>query len=352
MAMIIAGVVFIALIGGMVFAVLHVFKKTDPNRVDTSTQQDITTAQEFLPFEDIRDGMVILGNHKYRAYIECSSTNYNLKTDKEKEMIEISFQRFLNSLTYPSTMFVQTRVMDNTKMLHVMQVELQDAVNSYPQMSNNANSYFNEMNNLNSYIGNNKQKKKYIIIPFEDVQSLQNLSDQEKYEHSLKEIQTRASMIIDGLSTVGVKGKMMNTQEVAELIFSTYHKDNYGHADNVINGEFLTMMTEGEKNHMETISDDARLDWILYEAQMRIQNELDKEDAPEFMKRSLKKSIQQLDQLRDQTSGYYKQRNEAVIPVEKLDTVSFEKKEDDFELNMKKKVVIQDAKEEVTEDAF
>jgi hypothetical protein len=343
MVMIIVAVVFIALIGGMVFAVVNLMRKTDPTRVDTSTQQDIATAQEFLPFEDIRDGMIIMGNHKYRAVIEASSTNYNLKTDREKEMIEVSFQRFLNSLTFPITMYVQTRVMDNTKMLQAMQEELQEAVNSYPHLSSYANDYFNEMNNLNSYIGNNKQKKKYIIVPFEDVEDLKNLSDEEKYEHSLKELQTRVSLIVDGLSSVGVRAKMLNTSELAELIFSTYHKDNYAHAENVINGEFLTMLTKGEKNHMETISNDARLDWILYEAQMRIQNELMRDDIPDFIKDNFQFSIQQLDQLRDQTSGYYKQRDEGEFQGQQ---------DENFELNMKKKVVIKDEKEELRDYGF
>lgn len=350
MAMIIAGVVFLALIGGMVFAVIHVFRKTDPSKVDTSTSEDITTAQQFLPFEDIRDGMIVLGGHKYRAVIEASSTNYNLKTDKEKEMIEISFQRFLNSLTFPATIYIQTRVMDNTKMLQTMQEELQEAVNQYPQLSAYANNYFGEMNNLNTYIGNNKQKKKYIIIPFENVENLQNLSDEEKYEHSLKELQTRVSMVIDGLSSVGVRANMLNTQELAELVFSTYHKDNYAHADNVINGEFLTMLTKGEKNHMETISDDARLDWILYEAQMRIQNELMRDDVPDFLKENFETSIQKLDQLRDLTSGYYKQRD--VGEVQGNQTLDLVKEsEGDFEMSIKKKVVMKDEKEGAN-DAF
>lgn len=346
MAMIIAGIVFVLIIGAMIFAVLKVFKQTDPNRVDTSTQQDIDTAQQFLPFEDIRDGMIVLGNHKYRAVIECSSTNYNLKTDKEKEMIEVSFQRFLNSLTYPVTLFVQTRVMDNSKMLQSMQTELDEAVSSYPQLSTYANNYFTEMNNLNSYIGNNKQKKKYIIVPFEDVDSLQNLSDEEKYEYSMKELQTRTSMIRDGLSSVGVIARDLGTQDIAELVFSTYHKDNYSHVDNVVNGEFLTLLVKGEKNHMEVISDDARLDWILYEAQMRIQNELMLEDKPDFIKKNFETSIGQLEVLRDQTSGYYKQRDSG-------EEISLNKEEnEDFGVKMNKKVVINDSKGDGIKDAF
>jgi len=331
--MVVILILFLAVLGGMGYAVYYQLAKTDPSKNDTSTIDTITTAQEFIPFEDIRDGMICLGGHKYRAVIECSSTNYNLKTDKEKEMIEVSFQRFVNSLTFPVTFYIQTKVMDNTKTLQALQEELQDSVTQYPQLENYANSYFNEMTNLHSYIGNNKQKKKYIIIPYEEG-NLPNLSDKEKYEYSSKELYTRASIISEGLSSIGVKAKILNTQELAELLFSTYHKDNYTHVDNVVNGEFLTLLTEGENNYQKDMSEDARLDWILYEAQMRIQNELMSEHAPDFLKKNYEESLRELDKLRDRTSGYYKQREDFIPGYGKPN------EESSFNQELKKKIII------------
>lgn len=302
---------FLAMVGGMAFLVYRQLQKTDPSKMDTSVQDNITTAQEFLPFEDIRDGMIVLGGHRYRAVIECSSTNYNLKTDREKEMIEVAFQRFVNSFSFPVTFYIQTKVIDNSKMLELLQEEIREAVSAFPQLEQYGNIYFNEMAGLNSYIGNNKQKKKYIIVPFDDAINLVDLSDSEKYEYASKELYNRASILVDGLGAIGVKAKILDTKELAELIFSTYHKDNYMHVENVVNGEFLTLMTEGENNHMEKMTEDARLDWILYEAQMRIQNELMNAQVPDFMKKSFEECIRELDILRDKTSGYYKQRDVA-----------------------------------------
>ena len=304
---IIAVVVFIAIIGTMIFVVLKTMKQTNPATYDTSTNSKVETAQDFLQFDDIRDGMICLGGHQYRAVIECTSTNYNLKTNKEKEMIEASFQRFVNSLTFPVTFYVQTKVIDNSKMLEMMQEELQDVIKNYPHLEPYANSYFYEMSNLHSYIGNNKQKKKYIIVPFDEALSLGNFSDEEKYEYASKELYTRASIIADGLQSVGVKATILNTKELAELIFSTYHKDNYAHVENIVNGEFLTLLTESERNQEEMMTEDARLDWILYEAQMRIQNELLKENSPEFYKKTFEKCIGEINRLRDETGGYYKE---------------------------------------------
>jgi hypothetical protein len=300
-------IIFFMVLGGMGYAVYTVMKKTDPKRMDTSTIDTITTAQEFLPFEDIRDGMIILGGHKYRVVIEATSTNYNLKTDKEKELIEISFQRFLNSLTFPITFYVQTKKIDNSKMLSLLEEEIKSTISQFPELAQYGNIYLMEMMNLEGYIGNNKQKKKYIIVPYEEAINLPNLSDEEKYEYSLKEIYTRASIIVDGLSAVGIKAKILDTKELAELVYSTYHKDSYSQVENITSGEFLSLIVDSKDRKIENLTEDAKLDWILYEAQMRLKTELLGDNVPDFIRASAEKAIADIEKLRDEVGGYYKQ---------------------------------------------
>jgi hypothetical protein len=302
-------IIFFLVVAGMGFAVYTVMKKTDPRRIDTSTIDTITTAQEFLPFEDIRDGMIILGGHKYRVVIEATSTNYNLKTDKEKELIEISFQRFLNSLTFPITFYVQTKKIDNSKMLSLLEEEIKATVSQFPELAEYGEIYLNEMMNLEGYIGNNKQKKKYIIVPYEEAINLPNLSDEEKYEYSLKEIYTRASIIVDGLSAVGIKARILDTKELAELVYSTYHKDNYSHVENITSGEFLSLIVDSKDRKMDNLTEDAKLDWILYEAQMRLKTELLGDNIPDFIRASAEKAIADIERIRDEVGGYYKQED-------------------------------------------
>lgn len=326
MVAVIAIIVFLALVGGGVFAVIKTLKMTDPNRMDTSTNDNITTAQEFLPFENIQDNMILLGGHRYRAVIECSSTNYNLKTDKEKELIELSFQRFLNSLTFPVTIFVQTRVYDNTKMLNLLEEEMKKSVQEFPQLQEYANIYYDEMLNLNNYIGNNKQKKKYIIVPYEDAVSMPNLTDEEKYEYSMKKLQTRVSLIIDGLSAVGVKARELNTHEIVELVYSTYHKDNYAQVEHVLNGEYLSLMVDSDNKNIETLSPDATMDWILYDTQMRLQTQLLGETVPPFIQENAQYCIQEINRLRDKVSGYYKQKSDDIDYKQKIKKEDYSQK--------------------------
>jgi hypothetical protein len=192
-------------------------------------------------------------------------------------------------------------------MLNLLEEELKGAIAQFPHLEDYANIYYNEMTNLNAYIGNNKQKKKFIIVPYEEAINLPNLSDEEKYDYSVKELYTRASILVDGLSSVGVKAKVLDTKELAELVYSTYHKDNYSQVENITNGEFLSLITESADKKIESLTEDAKLDWILYEAQMRLKTELLGESVPDFIRKNVEKAIGDLDKLRDETSGYYRQ---------------------------------------------
>ena len=235
MAIVLFFIILFSIIGGVVFAVLRVLKQTD-STMDGADLKDslVTTAQQFLPYSDIKDGIIDLGSHKYRVILECSSTNYNLKTGQEKEIIEMSFQRFLNSLNFPITFYVQTKVIDDSKMIMQLEEDLVKTIDEYPNLQTYADIYFQEMKNLHNYIGNNKAKRKYIIIPFEDTDDLVNLNDKEKYEYAVKEIQTRANIMIDSLSTIGVKSTLLDNGDLIELIYSIYHKDDYTSVEHLI----------------------------------------------------------------------------------------------------------------------
>lgn len=310
---IIGVIVLLAICGGMVYAVMYQIKKTDPKNVDTTLKKNIETTQEFLPFTDIKDSMIDLGGHNYRAIIECSSVNYHLKTDKEKEIIELTFQRFLNSLTFPITFFVQTKTMDNTKMLENLRKDLTNTLEQYENLDEYANVYFQEIADLYNNIGNNKMKKKYIIVPYNEGISLGNLTDEEKYEYSIKEMYTRCQILIDGINSMGIRGKILNTAEITELLISTNYKDNYAQVDQVVSGEYLEMIVEGEKNRLSEITPDARLDWILYEAQLRLQTELLDDKISTDVQDSTSKAIKEINQIREALAGYYQSKEIKVV---------------------------------------
>ena len=293
--MMIIGVVFIVFMAIMGVAIFVVLKKY-PKGVGVAAN-NLETAQDFLPFEDIKDGLIDLGNFEYRAIIECQSINYDLKTDKEKQIIDASFQRFLESLTFPITLHLQTRTIDNSSVLKLLEDDMVDTVKEYSQLYNYATLYLQEMARITETIGNDKQKRKYIIIPYSDSAKLTYSNDAEKYEEALRAISLRCQVVCDGLSAMGVQTKILNSIEIAELIYSTYHRDNYSDIDQILSGDYMSMIVDGE-NAISNISRSDSLVWMVTELENRLKVELLSQNIPDIEKRKASAVLDRVLQLK------------------------------------------------------
>lgn len=246
-----AYVLLFLLIGGFVFAG-YMVRKTLKNLKDSDQGVEIdtskiTTSQDFLPFADIKNSVIDLGGFKYRAIIECTSTNYALKTTGEKEVIEKSFRQFLNALQFPITLYIQTKEINYGFILESLKKDIEKTTEEFPTLKEYARIYYNDVANLKSIVKNSKQKKKYIIVPYEDAIKMDQLNNDEKIEHSYEEISERCEILINNLSNMGLTGKRLKTPDLIELLYSIYHRDDNSIVDNIVSGDYLKTIVKGDK---------------------------------------------------------------------------------------------------------
>lgn len=260
-------------IGGLVGIVLHFMKKMGAADTDNTESDNITSAQEFLPFSDIRDNMIILPGQKYRAVLECTSMNYQLKTASEREQIELAFQRFLNSVNFPITFFLQTKTIDNSNRLKILGEEIAQTLQDFPDMQDYANQYYRDMETLNTRIGNAHQKKRYIIVTYDDVSELDNLSKDEQFLYAQAELRNRCGALSSNLEGAGVRSHMLNTEELIELVYSCYYRDDYSYAECIANGDAYKLFVDGEKDHFKELTKDDLMQFLCQETIDKIKSE-------------------------------------------------------------------------------
>ena len=239
-------VIFLAMIVVAVVLVVKTMKKmnaTDGGAVASTKNMD--TAQAFLPFVDINDDVIDLGGFKYRAIVECTSTNYFLKTEAEKEIIEQSFRNFLNTIQYPITFYIQTKELNYGRILETLRNDIENTKVDCPRLVAYAEQYYKEIENLKYTIQNSKQKKKYIIVPYEETVDMNELNPDEKKEYSKKELDSRVQMLIENLSSVGIKGTRLDTAGLIELMYSVYHRDEDAAIDSILDGDYMKTIVSG-----------------------------------------------------------------------------------------------------------
>lgn len=296
---------FFSLIGGLGFATYMVLKKTGMTGHREISPEDAVRSQDLLPFEKISDSVIDLGNHRYRAIIECSSVNFSLRTANEKEAIILSFKRFLDSLTFPISLYIQTKTIDEKKKMDKLKDELLVAINKFPNLEEYANHYYSDMATLSQRIGNNKQKKKYVIVGYDDAILLTELTEEEKRREGLKNLETRVAFIKSSLAGADVKTRRLNTAEIIEVLYVAYNKDSASYHENISTGEFSSLLVDSNESTFEATSDDAKVDWALFEAQKCIKNEVLSNDMPDFVKAEYENIVYELGKLRDSVGSHY-----------------------------------------------
>lgn len=259
--------IVIAVFGLIGFLVYLFFKeKSQKNSEETnsptksSTSSNATNKQSifnFMEFDTVTDNMIVQENgSKYLMVVECQGINYDLMSGVEKTSVEEGFVQFLNTLRYPIQIYIQTRSINLESSLVVyrekvkeVEMKLNNMQARYTQMRESGEysqeqlkQAFYELtkqSNLYEYgksvlqdterMSLNKNilnKKYYIIIPFFSAEaSGENLDKKEIEENAFSELYTRAQSLINAISVCGVRGKILKSNELVELLYMAYNRD-------------------------------------------------------------------------------------------------------------------------------
>ena len=228
--------------------------KKDKSQVRQSDKKSIF---DFMEFDKIEDNMIIQHEGKrYVMAIECAGINYDLMSGIEKTGVEEGFVQFLNTLRFPIQMYIQTRTVNleksidgYKKRINQIESELFAKTQQYQEMAESGRFsrkeldkafyevtkvrnlyeygrdiiYDTEKMSLNKNILN---KKYYIIISYSPNESgTGDFAKDEIQAMAFSELYTRAQSIIRTLSACGVNGKILNSIELAELLYVAYNRD-------------------------------------------------------------------------------------------------------------------------------
>ncbi len=228
--------------------------KTTPKTSNVQNKQSIFN---FMEFDTVRDNMIIQKKGtRYLMVVECQGINYDLMSGVEKTSVEEGFVQFLNTLRYPVQIYIQTRSINLESSLAVyrekvkeVEMKLRNMQMQYDQMKESdeysdeqlrkaffeltkqANLYEygksvlqdTEKMSLNKNILN---KKYYLIIPYYSAEAGNDKLDKAEIEGiAFSELYTRAQSLIRSISVCGVRGKILKSNDLIELLYMAYNRD-------------------------------------------------------------------------------------------------------------------------------
>ena len=71
-----------------------------------------SSTQRYLPFSEIRENIVMMKDGSSRMVLRVHALNFNLKSTEEQDAILMSYQRFLNALSFPIQIMIRSLKVD------------------------------------------------------------------------------------------------------------------------------------------------------------------------------------------------------------------------------------------------
>lgn len=212
---------------------------------------------KFMQFDKIEDNMIVQDNgQRYLMVIECEGVNYDLMSQVEKTAVESGFVQFLNTLRFPIQLYTQTRtvnigesIQNYKNKLDITKKELDIKQQEYARFlkSDNYNEKQAElmrkevlrMKNLYEYgkdviddiqkTSQNRnvlRKHYYIVVPYYAAEiGTDLLNEEEKKAMIFSELYTRAQSLIRALFSCEMKCKILDSNELVELLHIAYNRD-------------------------------------------------------------------------------------------------------------------------------
>lgn len=265
-------IIMVCVLFALVFIYILLKIKTKPKNINNETMipgnSKKGTAQtvnnsynkqsifSFMEFDKIEDNMIIRKNGtKFLMVIECQGVNYDLMSGLEKNSVEQGFLQFLNTLRYPVQIYVQTRTVNlesglikykerinaikDRLLKKQMEYTRKEAMGFSAEEMNKAKLELTREQNLYEYgvdLVNNTErmslnknilrKHYYVIIDYmpEDINT-NNYGKDEIRSMAFSELYTKAQSIISSLGVCGVNGKILDSKQLAELLYIAYNRD-------------------------------------------------------------------------------------------------------------------------------
>ncbi len=208
----------------------------------------------FMDFDKIEDNMIVRkNNRRFLMVIECQGVNYDLMSGLEKNGVEQGFIQFLNTLRYPIQLYIQTRtvnleaglikykdkISEIRDRLSKKQMELyrkqemgysQEEINrAILEVTRERNLYEYGLDIVNTTekmsLNKNILRKHYYVIIEYVPEDITNLATEEISSMAFSELYTKAQTIINSLNVCGINSKVLDSEELAELLYVAYNRD-------------------------------------------------------------------------------------------------------------------------------
>lgn len=309
-------------------------KKGQNKKIDEVYQKE--SVYDFMDFDTVEDNMIVRKKGtRFVMVIKCTGSNYDLASEDEKLAIESGFIKFLNSLKFPIQIYIQTRkfnidnsILEYKEKLNKLSMQAEKARTDYeivrrtPNVSeaklreaymelkrtSNIYEYAKDVVTNTERIRTNRnimKKEHYIAIsysPLEEMNTVEMLDKEELKDRAFSELYIRCQSLIRVLNACDVNGKILNSTELAELLYVAYNREQYETygIDKVLNSNYNQLYVTAEDildKKMERLNEKVRIEATRQANELVNRVKSEKEKQLQEREENIDKVIKQMTQM-------------------------------------------------------
>jgi type IV secretory pathway VirB4 component len=196
------------------------------------------STQQYLDILELKDNTVIMRDGTLRAVLSVDSINFALKSEEEQNAIISSYVSFLNNISTPVQIVIQSRDLKIESYLDFLKEKEKSQTNRLLKLQ--TSEYIEYVKELVS-IGKIMNKSFFIVVPYSPFSDkrkgfFSQLAEvfkpakilklkESKFLKYKENLMRRVSSIQSSLGSMGVESKQLNTQELIELYYNSYNPE-------------------------------------------------------------------------------------------------------------------------------
>ena len=194
------------------------------------------STQARLEIAEVRDDCVVMKDGTLRSVLLASSINFALKSEDEQNAIISGYVSFLNSLDAPLQVIIQSRRLDLDQYLEKIKKAEKEQLNELLKLQTSEyRQYVTQLVELSDIM----TKRFYIVVPYNPATNTKRSfwtrvvnimtpakiigMSQKQFSRYHRELFTRVDKILSGLSSMGLRASILDTQSLIELYYNTYN---------------------------------------------------------------------------------------------------------------------------------
>lgn len=170
------------------------------------------SARQQIDIRGVKDNLLMLPNNRYRAILQVSPVNFELRSDDEQDAIIDTYESFLNSVGVPLQVLIRIREIDMDAYLDELnERQNKETIPIYKQQLVNYDEFIRSLIKTNKILS----RHFYVVVPYDTTAKAD-------FDLIKEQLSQTVDIVTKGLARLGIHSRELSSLEILDLFYSFY----------------------------------------------------------------------------------------------------------------------------------